>query len=324
MKGKKAKLSMSDSTFGGNIKTLRESHNLTQEELAQKVHCTRQLISHWERNKASPNTDTTIMLCKIFGVSLGYLRGGATPLDHAKTILKYPYEWTQTTSINDCDVYYYNYEPEYTIEYGVSQEILSPGRTRGEFTTITNDRYWMNRLSRARSSDTEYKLRLIHKTTVLKEWTIIHAFSSRFERVLWCTNQLPFTSNNIPISYSYIEEDSIEFALDWWLSNYSKRWYYEDNQKYRTPLEPWRNDPNIIGRFDPYEVVPIFDSDEEHRLFINFVETHRNEFLEGIGDFNRTDNKYALMDCPRYMDFLCNSGEVLVKMLREWRLERSK
>jgi len=314
---------MSDSTLGGTIKTLREERNLTQDEVAQKMYCTRQTISQWEHNLSSPSTDNAIRLCKIFGVSLGYLCGEATPLDHVKTILKYPYEWSQFARTNDCNMYYYIYEPEYTIEYGISQEILSPGRTRGEFTTITNDRYWMNRLSRPRSSDTEYKLRLIHKTTVLKEWTIIHAFSSRFERVLWCTNQLPFKSNNIPISYSYIEKDSVEFALDWWLSNYSEHWYYEDNQKYITPLEPWRKDPILKGRFDPYEVVPIFDSDEEHRLFINFVETQRNEFLKVLGDFNRTGNKYALIDCPRYMDFLCNSGEVLVKMLREWRLERS-
>lgn len=49
---------------------LRKAHNLSQEQLAEKVGVSRQAVSKWERAEASPDTDNLIALSKIYGMSL--------------------------------------------------------------------------------------------------------------------------------------------------------------------------------------------------------------------------------------------------------------
>ena len=57
------------------IKNLREKNNLTQEELAEQVHVTRQAVSRWETGETHPNTDTLKLLSKVFDVSINTLLG---------------------------------------------------------------------------------------------------------------------------------------------------------------------------------------------------------------------------------------------------------
>lgn len=52
---------------------LRKKHNLSQEELAEKLGVSRQAVSKWERSEASPDTDNLIALAKIYGLSLDEL-----------------------------------------------------------------------------------------------------------------------------------------------------------------------------------------------------------------------------------------------------------
>ena len=51
----------------------RKKHNLSQEELANKIGVSRQAVSKWERAEASPDTDNLILLAEIYGVSLDEL-----------------------------------------------------------------------------------------------------------------------------------------------------------------------------------------------------------------------------------------------------------
>ena len=44
------------------LKTLRENHKLTQDQLAGRVMVTRQAVSRWENGETLPNTDTLRML----------------------------------------------------------------------------------------------------------------------------------------------------------------------------------------------------------------------------------------------------------------------
>jgi len=62
------------------LKTLREARHLTQEELAGRVHVTRQAISRWENNETQPGTDTLRLLSKEFGVSINTLLGAPRTL----------------------------------------------------------------------------------------------------------------------------------------------------------------------------------------------------------------------------------------------------
>lgn len=57
------------------LKNLREKHNLTQEQLAERVMVTRQAVSRWETGETLPNTDTLKLLSKEFDVSINMLLG---------------------------------------------------------------------------------------------------------------------------------------------------------------------------------------------------------------------------------------------------------
>ena len=52
---------------------LRKKHNLSQEELAEKLGVSRQAVSKWERCEASPDTDNLIALAKIYDLTLDEL-----------------------------------------------------------------------------------------------------------------------------------------------------------------------------------------------------------------------------------------------------------
>ncbi|WP_337381411.1 helix-turn-helix transcriptional regulator, partial [Ruminococcus sp.] len=54
----------------------RKKHNLSQEDLANKIGVSRQAVSKWERAEASPDTDNLILLAEIYGVSLDELLKG--------------------------------------------------------------------------------------------------------------------------------------------------------------------------------------------------------------------------------------------------------
>lgn len=53
-----------------NIKRLRTENGLTQQDLAQKLHVTRQTLSSWETNRTQPDIETLGILAEIFSVEL--------------------------------------------------------------------------------------------------------------------------------------------------------------------------------------------------------------------------------------------------------------
>ena len=62
------------------LKNLREKHNLTQEQLAERVIVTRQAVSRWETGETQPNTETLKLLSKEFDVSINTLLGSPRTL----------------------------------------------------------------------------------------------------------------------------------------------------------------------------------------------------------------------------------------------------
>ena len=59
--------------FGDNLKALRKSRNLSQEQLAEKVNVTRQSVSKWETGEAYPEMNNILELCKIFHCKINEL-----------------------------------------------------------------------------------------------------------------------------------------------------------------------------------------------------------------------------------------------------------
>lgn len=57
------------------LKRLRESHQLTQEQMAERLMVTRQAVSRWENGETQPNTETLKLLSREFHVSVNTLLG---------------------------------------------------------------------------------------------------------------------------------------------------------------------------------------------------------------------------------------------------------
>ncbi len=57
------------------LKQIRENHNLTQEQMAQRLLVTRQAVSRWENGETQPNIDTLKLLSREFDVSINTLLG---------------------------------------------------------------------------------------------------------------------------------------------------------------------------------------------------------------------------------------------------------
>ena len=61
--------------FTENLKTLRKSKGLSQEELAIRLNVVRQTVSKWEKGLSVPDADLLIRISEIFEVSVSELLG---------------------------------------------------------------------------------------------------------------------------------------------------------------------------------------------------------------------------------------------------------
>lgn len=72
-----------------NIKTIRKSKGLSQEELAVKLHVVRQTVSKWEQGLSVPDADMLISLSEVFETPVSTLLGetvAETKADDLKVI----------------------------------------------------------------------------------------------------------------------------------------------------------------------------------------------------------------------------------------------
>lgn len=68
------------------ILTLRKSKGMSQEQLAEAVGVSRQAVSKWESEQASPDPEKIITLSEVFGVTTDYLlKGVELEKEEAKT-----------------------------------------------------------------------------------------------------------------------------------------------------------------------------------------------------------------------------------------------
>ncbi len=62
--------------FGEQIKSIRETRELTQEQFAEKLHVSRQAVSNWENDKNLPDIGLLILMSDVFEISLDQLIKG--------------------------------------------------------------------------------------------------------------------------------------------------------------------------------------------------------------------------------------------------------
>ena len=60
-------------TLSEKLYNLRRKQGLSQEGLAEKLDCSRQVISKWENGTTIPNTEMLQKYSELFGVSIDYL-----------------------------------------------------------------------------------------------------------------------------------------------------------------------------------------------------------------------------------------------------------
>lgn len=98
-------------SFKDDVKQLRMQANLTQEELANRLHVTRQTVSTWETGKNMPSLETLHTLSQLFDISLEKLLFNeeismdkvknqplASQIDHDVKLKKRYRNWTYTLS----------------------------------------------------------------------------------------------------------------------------------------------------------------------------------------------------------------------------------
>ena len=61
---------MNAENIGKYLKKLRTEHNLTQEELALKLHITRQAISSWENGRFIPDIEKINDLANLYNLDM--------------------------------------------------------------------------------------------------------------------------------------------------------------------------------------------------------------------------------------------------------------
>lgn len=84
---------------GPRISELRESNNLTQEELAKNVGITRASLSHYETSRREPDFDTLTKIADYFQVSLDYLMGRTD--DPHQTVSAPVQQFTESLELSD-------------------------------------------------------------------------------------------------------------------------------------------------------------------------------------------------------------------------------
>ena len=60
-------------TFGQKLQLLRRERDWTQEQLAERIHISRQAVSKWEADAALPDTENVVRLSRLFGVTTDFL-----------------------------------------------------------------------------------------------------------------------------------------------------------------------------------------------------------------------------------------------------------
>ena len=80
------------STVSKSIRRLRTQNNMTQDQLAEKMHVTRQAVSNWETEKTQPDINTLNALADVFNTDVNELIYGNRKGDYQR--FQKRYIWT--------------------------------------------------------------------------------------------------------------------------------------------------------------------------------------------------------------------------------------
>ena len=74
--------------LGDKLKKLRETNNLSQQQLAEKLGMSPSGVGMWEQNRRQPDNEAIKKIAQLFGVTTDYLLGNdVKPNDKNKDLL---------------------------------------------------------------------------------------------------------------------------------------------------------------------------------------------------------------------------------------------
>lgn len=76
------------SNIGKSISKFRKEQEMTQDQLAERLHVTRQAVSNWETGKTQPDVETLEQLAECFGVSVEMLIYGKSETQGSNVIVE--------------------------------------------------------------------------------------------------------------------------------------------------------------------------------------------------------------------------------------------
>lgn len=76
------------SNIGKTIKKIRAEKGLTQEQLAEQLHVTRQAVSNWEQEKTQPDVETLTTMAEVLEVPVEELIYGDATNKESKVIIE--------------------------------------------------------------------------------------------------------------------------------------------------------------------------------------------------------------------------------------------
>ena len=71
----------SSMNISDRIQTLRKAKGMSQEQLADAVGVSRQAVSKWESEQASPDLDKVVIMSELFDVTTDYILKGIEPVE---------------------------------------------------------------------------------------------------------------------------------------------------------------------------------------------------------------------------------------------------
>lgn len=78
---------MNSNSVGKNIKKLRSEKGITQEQLAERLHVTRQAVSNWETGKTQPDIETLSMMAECFEITVEELIYGKKTQEQGPNVI---------------------------------------------------------------------------------------------------------------------------------------------------------------------------------------------------------------------------------------------
>lgn len=289
------------------------------------------------RDKTADIDKVSYLWRKRFGFDL-------TPFEKAKFLLGNPKDWIPmgtdgihtASSENHKRVWFNNQFPEFTLSY-------TPKYFSGEYMEngifysidkIDQNLYWLAAVPTGGSfgntnlHNTYYwDLSIKYANSTLYSTPMITADNFRFERVQWKNDFIINPDTRFSsIVFSYIEKDNVDFLLDNWLAVKQETIPATENVSIISSLN--LKHLNYFS-FNPYTVVPVFDSAFERKEFMTYIETHKVSFFLEAGSFNPTNSQYngntAQAFNPDYISYLCSTGKMIVEWLDKWKkIDESK